>query len=89
MKICLLSGLKEAVGQGELNIDFTGRLSGLLEELCELYGQGLRALLLDPEQPLGRNPFVKILVDEKDMGREDPELTGGETIFLFLPIAGG
>ncbi len=89
MKICFLSGLKEVVGQGELQMDFSGRLSELLEKLCDLHGQDLRDLLLGPDESGGRNPQVKILVDERDIRQEDPELVGNETIFLFLPLAGG
>lgn len=88
MKICFLSGLKEVVGQGELQMVYSGRLSDLLEKLCDLYGQGLRDMLL-PDESKVRNPQVKILVDDRDIRQEDPELVGNETIFLFLPLAGG
>ena len=89
MNICFLSGLKETVGQVELQLDYTGKLSGLLEMLCDRYGQQLQHLLMDPDSPDAKNPFLKILVDGRDVKHGDPELTGDETLFLFLPIAGG
>ncbi len=89
MKLCFLSGLRELVGQEEVEIDYTGRLSGLLEILGRKHGERLRGLLLDPEDPGKKSPFVKILVEGEDVGQADPELGGGETVFLFLPIAGG
>ena len=89
MKLCFLSGLREIVGQQEVEVEFEGKLSELLEILCERYGRDLRLLLLDGEDPGRKSPFVKILVDGEDVGQADPELRGGETIFLFLPIAGG
>jgi len=89
MKVCFLSGLKDVAGREELDIVYRGPLSGLLEALCDRHGPALRARLLDPEHPSGRNAFVKILVDGRDVQVEDPDLTGTETVFLFLPIAGG
>ena len=89
MKLCFLSGLREIVGREEVELEFEGRLSELLETLCERHGQDLRRLLLDAEDPGRKSLFVKILVDGEDAGQADPELRGGETIFLFLPIAGG
>jgi hypothetical protein len=89
MKLCFLSGLKQIVGQEEVEIDYSGRLSELLEILSKKHGDRLRTLLLDPEEPGRKSAFVKILIDGKDVGQSDPELEGGERIFLFLPIAGG
>jgi molybdopterin converting factor small subunit len=89
MRLCFLSGLREIVGQEEVEIDHSGRLSDLLVTLCTMYDERLRTLLLDKENPGKKSPFVKILVDGEDVGQADPELRGGEKIFLFLPIAGG
>jgi len=89
MKVCFLSGLKEVAGSQEVTLDYRGRLSGLLAELCDRYGQDMQRRLMDPDDPGVRNAFLKILVDGEDVREEDPELTGSETVFLFLPIAGG
>jgi hypothetical protein len=89
MKLCFLSGLKEIVGQEEVEIEYTGRLTGLLNILSGRHGERLRSLLLDPENPGKKSAFVKVIVEGEDVGRSDPELRGEETIFLFLPIAGG
>jgi len=89
MKLCFLSGLKEIVGQEEVEIEYAGRLTGLLEILSSKYGERLRSLLLDHEAPGKKSAFVKVLVEGEDVGRADPELKGEETLFLFLPIAGG
>ena len=89
MKLCFLSGLKEILGQEEVDMEFSGRLSELLESLCTRHGDRLKAVLMDPDSPEERSPFLKILVDGEDVRQENPELTGNETVFLFLPIAGG
>jgi hypothetical protein len=89
MRLCFLSGLKDIVGQEEVEIRYAGRLSDLLEILSRRHGQRLRRLLLDPENPGRKSAFVKVLVEGEDVGQADPELGGEETIFLFLPIAGG
>jgi len=89
MRLCFLSGLKEIVGQEEVEIEYSGRLSVLLDNLCSQHDERLRMLLLDTQRPGRKSPFVKILVDGEDVGQADPELRGGEEIFLFLPIAGG
>jgi hypothetical protein len=84
-----LSGLKEIVGREEVELQYAGRLSGLLELLCERHGDDLRRVVRDPERPEEKNPFLKVLVDGQDTQDGDPILTGTETLFLFLPIAGG
>jgi hypothetical protein len=89
MKLCFLSGLKEIVGQEEVEIEYEGRLTDLLEILSRKHGERLRSLLLDPENPGMKSAFVKVLVEGEDVGLADPELRGEETIFLFMPIAGG
>jgi hypothetical protein len=89
MRICFLSGLKEVVGRAELDLAYEGSLSELLEDLCARYGQELRCLIMDPHEPGALNPFVKILIDGEDIRHGDPVLSGNETVFVFLPIAGG
>ena len=89
MNIIFLSGLKEIVGQEEWELEYEGRLSGLLETLCEMYGKPLRRLLFDSDTPGGKNTFVKILVNGRDVREDDPDLSGEETLYLFLPLAGG
>jgi hypothetical protein len=89
VRLCFLSGLKEIVGREEVEIQYTGRLSGLLDLLCERHGEDLRRVVRDPARPAEKNPFLKILVDGQDTLEGDPDLTGSETLFIFLPIAGG
>lgn len=89
MKLRFLSGLREIVGEEEVDLAYEGRLSDLLESLCGRHGEPLRRLLIDAANPGRKSPFVKILVDGEDVGQGDPELEGEEEIFLFLPIAGG
>jgi len=89
MKVCFLSGLKEAAGAQELALEYRGPLSGLLAALCQRYGPSMRGRLMDPGRPGARSPFLKVLVDGEDVGEEDQELRGAKTVFLFLPIAGG
>ncbi len=89
MKICFLSGLKEIVEQEELEIVYTGKLSNLLRELADRYGERLRSILFEPDTQEERSPFLKILIGGEDVRQADPVLTGDETVILFLPIAGG
>jgi len=90
MKICFLSGFIEIVGQEEIEIDFTGgKVSQLLEALCDRLGNRFRERLMSAEADSTRNPLVKILVNGEDIRQEDPVLKGEETLFIFLPIAGG
>lgn len=89
MKVCFLSGLKQVAGSQDVTLDYRGPLSGLLADLCGRYGPDMRRRLMDPDEPGVRNAFLKVLVDGEDVREEDPQLTGSETVFLFLPIAGG
>ena len=89
MKICFLSGFKQIVEQDEIEFEFTGKVSALLEALCGRFGDNFRHRLMGTDSEGKRNPFVKILVDGKDIKQEDPILEGEETLFIFLPIAGG
>ncbi|MEW6439529.1 MAG: MoaD/ThiS family protein [bacterium] len=87
--IHFLSGLKEFVGKHELRMHYCGSLSALLEKLGDRYGEAFCQCLFDPCGKDRRNPFLKILIDGVDVQGADPDLAGDETVFLFLPIAGG
>jgi molybdopterin converting factor small subunit len=87
--IYFLSGLQEIVGQNELKVTCSGRLSALLESLCHQHGEALARLLFESGTEGRRNAFFKILVNGVDVQQSDPDLSGDETVFLFLPIAGG
>lgn len=87
--IYLLSGLREKAGAHELRISHRGRVSALLKDLCSRRGSAFSGVVFPFGEAAGRNPFLKILVDGADVQDADPELSGDETIFLFLPIAGG
>lgn len=89
LTIWFLSGLKEQVGRSEVRLEYRGAVSGLLEELGRRYGQGWRERVFAEDAAAGRNPFVKILVNGEDIGDEDPELAGDETLIFFMPVAGG
>lgn len=88
--IYLLSGLRESAGTHELRISsHRGTVSALLKDLCDRHGPAFSGVVFPFGEAAGRNPFLKILVDGADIQDADPELSGDETIFLFLPIAGG
>lgn len=87
--VYLLSGLRESAGTHELRIDHRGTVSALLKDLCGRHGPGFSGIVFPFGEAARRNPFLKILVDGADIQDADPELSGGETVFLFLPIAGG
>lgn len=87
--IYLLSGLRESAGTHELRIAHQGTVSDLLKDLCGRHGPAFSGVVFPFGEAAGRNPFLKILVDGTDIQDADPELSGDETIFLFLPIAGG
>jgi molybdopterin converting factor small subunit len=89
VKIRFLSGLKEIVGQNEIEVECSDLLSHLLEDLCNRYGEQFCRLLWGTEVQGKRNPYVKILINGEDIRDQDPRLAGDETIILFLPIAGG
>ncbi len=90
LRIWFLSGLKEVVGDTELVLSYRGRVSDLLTELGERYGQKWQRFVFAEGGPAaGRNPFVKILVNGEDIRDRDPELKGDETIIFFMPVAGG
>lgn len=87
--IYLLSGLRESAGTHELRISHRGTVSALLQSLCGRHGPAFSGIVFPFGEAAGRNPFLKILVDGADIQDADPQLWGDETIFLFLPIAGG
>jgi len=89
MKVCLLSGLKEIVGQEEIEIDFIGKVSELLDTLCNRFGNRFREQIMTNEADSTKNPFVKILVNGQDIRDEDPVLKDEDILYIFLPVAGG
>ena len=93
VKVQLFFGLRNAIGERELDLDVEGvRPVSLLKELARRYGDKVDPPLINVET--GEvNPHYRMLVNGRDLGslhdRPDGELKEGDVVQLFPPAAGG
>ena len=74
---------------GSIEVDFTGKVSVLLDTLCNRFGNRFKEQIMISGTGSTRNPFVKILVNGEDIRDEDPVLKAEDILYIFLPVAGG
>ncbi len=94
MKIHLkifLPGLPEAIGDNELEVDFSGAtVNDLIETLVDQYGQKAREALFDE---LGKfDPMVQVLLNGEEWVTHDQlstTLQDGDSLVFMLMMAGG
>ncbi len=81
----------EQFGFQQLTVNFKGRtVLDLLNQLCEEQGRKFQNTVFDDEGQLRR--YIKILVNGRGLHvlqGLDTQLSDGDTIALFPPVAGG
>ena len=81
------------LGAAELEVDVPdgSRVVDLLRHLAELKGEKFAPFAAHPKKPSPYSP-VRVVLNGRDVGpaeHQECELSEGDDVLLFLPIAGG
>ena len=90
VKIKFLARFKDIAGEKELEINYDGEISTLIEILTEKYDKGFKEALFNENGEL--REYMKILINGEDVRNIDglkTIVTENDEIVIFQTIAGG
>jgi molybdopterin synthase sulfur carrier subunit len=90
VKIKFLARFKDITGEKELEINYDGEISTLIEILTEKYDKGFKDALFNENGEL--REYMKILINGEDLRNIDglkTIVTENDEIVIFQTIAGG
>jgi molybdopterin synthase sulfur carrier subunit len=90
VKIKFLARFKDITGEKELEINYDGEISTLIEILTEKYDKGFKDALFNENGEL--REYMKILINGEDVRNIDglkTIVTENDEIVIFQTIAGG
>lgn len=89
VNIKFLARFKDITGEKELEIDYDGEMSTLIDLLVEKYGEEFKEALLNKEGEF--KDYIKILINGEDIRTINGSETIGkeDEIVIFQTIAGG
>jgi len=88
IRVKFLTMLRNIVGENtvETEIESKETVSGLVESLCQRYGEKFSEAVLNEDGNL--KEYVKVILNGKEVGSE-ARLKDGDTVLIFVPVAGG
>jgi MoaD family protein len=90
IKVKLLKPYSDAVGKGELDLDFNGNsIKELIDVLVGMYPK-LKDEFLAPSGEL--TDYMCIFLNDKPVtstNQKEPLLKNGDTLVFFIPVSGG
>ncbi|MEM2144779.1 MAG: MoaD/ThiS family protein [Candidatus Jordarchaeaceae archaeon] len=87
IKVKFLTMLRDIVGEGTIEIEKKENIKLLIEYLCQRYGERFKQAVLDKDGSLRR--YVRIMLNGKEVDSPQKEISDGDTVLIFVPIAGG
>jgi MoaD family protein len=87
IKVKFLTMLRDIVGEGTIETEKKENIQSLIEYLCQKYGERFRQAVLDEKGSL-RN-YVRVMLNGKEVNNPEREIDDGDTVLIFVPIAGG
>ncbi len=87
IKVKFLTLLREIVGEGAIETEKKETISLLIEHLCQKYGKKFSDAILEEKGSLKEH--VKIFLNGKEVNSPDKRINEGDTILMFVPVAGG
>ena len=82
-----LTMLREIVGEGTIETEKKETISLLIEHLCQKYGEKFSEAVLDENGSLKEH--VRIMLNGKEVNSPDTRISDGDTVLMFVPVAGG
>lgn len=88
IRVKFLTMLRNIVGEDtvETGIESKETVSRLVEYLCQRYGEKFSEAVLNEDGNL--KEYVKVILNGKEVGSE-ARLKDGDTVLIFVPVAGG
>nr|MDO8080909.1 MoaD/ThiS family protein [Candidatus Freyarchaeota archaeon] len=87
IKVKFLTMLRDIVGEGNIETEKRENIQLLIEYLCQKYGERFRQAVLDEKGSLKK--YVRIMLNGKEVNSPEKEIENGDTVLIFVPIAGG
>ncbi|MBS7251485.1 MAG: MoaD/ThiS family protein [Candidatus Freyarchaeota archaeon] len=87
IKVKFLTMLREIVGEAVIETEKKENIALLTQHLCQKYGKKFREAVLDEKGQI-RN-YVRFLINGKEASDPETKINDGDTIVMFLPVAGG
>lgn len=90
VKIKFLTRIKDITGNKELEMDYVGEISGLVDLLINKYGDVFQEALLNKKGEF--RDYIKILIngeDVRNINGLDSTIVKEDEIVIFQTIAGG
>ncbi len=87
IKVKFLTMLREIVGEAVIETERKENIALLTQHLCQKYGEKFREAVLDEKGTIRK--YVRFLINGKEAGNPETKINDGDTIVMFLPVAGG
>ncbi len=87
IKVKFLTMLRDIVGEGTIETDKKENIQSLIDYLCQKYGETFREAVLDEKGSLRK--YVRVMLNGKEANNPQGRINDGDTITIFVPIAGG
>ncbi|MGQ9721621.1 MAG: MoaD/ThiS family protein [Candidatus Jordarchaeum sp.] len=87
IEVKFLTMLREIVGMGTIEIERKETIPLLIEYLCKKYGKKFSEAIVDEKGSLKEH--VRIMLNGKEVKNLDARINEGDTVLIFVPIAGG
>lgn len=87
IKVKFLTMLREIVGERTIETEKKETIILLVQHLCQKFGEKFSEAVLDEKGSLKEH--VRILLNGKEVNSPDTKINDGDTVLMFVPVAGG
>ena len=94
VKVHTILGIKKIIGKGEIEISLPrgASLGAAIVALVHTWGEGLKSRLLESDNPVKIQPYIRLMVNGRDiafLAGMDTALQDGDEILILPPVSGG
>ena len=90
VQVKFLAAFKDIAGEGKIDLEYNGNVSGLISLLVEKYGEEFQKTLFNEEGSI--KEYIKIMVNNEDINsteKLDNLVNDEDKVVIFQTIAGG
>ncbi|WXG42069.1 MAG: MoaD/ThiS family protein [Candidatus Freyarchaeum deiterrae] len=87
IKVKFLTMLRDIVGEGTIETEKKETIQLLIDYLCQKYGERFREVVIDEKGSL--REYVRVMLNGKEANNPQGKINDGDTVSIFVPIAGG